>query len=211
MQCATDILHSIPVLFFFMYEVCTYFCFFLNLDAVPVSTVVTTELPTLKAKIAEESLKSPEKNKEEYEAEIANLKLYIKRLEEKQEKDFEELKKRDLVIEYAQKHNRSLKDENDSVKRILRKRNKQLEKIRDAKVTKKKQDEIVTKVLKPHFTEAQISCFLRKDWKRCDEWTHDDYTMAITLHCISPKAYKFIRKSKMIPLPGKVPICIINC
>ena len=177
----------------------------------PVSTVVTTELPTLKAKIAEESLKSPEKNKEEYEAEIANLKLYIKRLEEKQEKDAEDLKKRDLVIEYAQKHNRSLKDENDSVKRILRKRNKQLEKIRDAKVTKKKQDEIVTKVLKPHFTEAKISCFLRKDWKRCDEWTHDDYTMAITLHCISPKAYKFIRKSKMIPLPGKVQICIINC
>ena len=187
-----------------MNYVSTYSCFFLNLDAVPVPTVVTTELPTLKAKIAEESLKSPEKNKEEYEAEITNLKLYIKRLEEKQEKDAEDLKKRDLVIEYAQKHNRSLKDENDSVKRILRKRNKQLEKIRDAKVTKKKQDEIVRKVLKPHFTEAKISCFLRKDWKRCDQWTHDDYTMAITLHCISPKAYKFIRKSKMIPLPGKV-------
>ena len=131
---------------------------------------MTSELPTLKAKIAEESLKSPEKSKEDYEAEIANLKLYIKQIEDKHaEKDA----KKDILIEHAQKHNSSLKGENDRLKRLIRKRNKQLEKIRVAKVTKKKQDEIVTKVLKPHFTEAKISCFLRVDWKRCNESTKD--------------------------------------
>ena len=187
---------------------CALFSFYL--DAVPVSTILTTELPTLKAKIAEESLKSPEKSNEEYKAEVANLKLYIKQLEDKQAKHAEELSKKDILVEHAQKHNTSLRGENERLKRLIRKRNKQLEKIRVAKVTKEKQDEIVTKVLKPHFTEAKISCFLRLDWKRCNEWSHDDYTIAITLHCISPKAYKFIRKSKMIPLPGKVTYHLIH-
>jgi len=117
-------------------------------DAVPVSTILTSELPTLKAKIAEESLETSEKSKEDYEAEVANLKLYIKRIEDKHA---EEINKKDILIGHAQKHNSSLRGENDRLKRLIRKRNKQLETNRVAKVTKKKQvtkkkkDKIVTK------------------------------------------------------------------
>lgn len=122
-------------------------------DAVPVSTILTSELPTLKAKIEEESLKTPEKSKKDYEAEVANLKLYIKRIEDKHA---EEITKKDILIGHAQKHNSSLKGENDRLKRLIRKRNKQLEKIRVAKVTKKKQDEIVTKVLKSYDMNTDV-------------------------------------------------------
>ena len=117
-------------------------------DAVPVSAILTSELPTLKAKIAEESLETPEKSKEDYKAEVANLKLYIKRIEDKHA---EEISKKDILIGHAQKHNSNLRGENDRLKRLIRKRNKQLETNRVAKVTKKKQvtkkkkDKIVTK------------------------------------------------------------------
>ena len=114
-------------------------------DAVPVSTILTSELPTLKAKIAEESLETSEKSKEDYKAEVANLKLYIKRIEDKHA---EEITKKDILIGHVQKHNGSLRGENDRLKRLIRKRNKQLEKNTLAKVTKKKKDEIVTKVTK---------------------------------------------------------------
>jgi len=105
-------------------------------DAVPVSTILTFEIPTLKAKIEEESLNTPEKSKEDYEAEVANLKLYIKRIEDKHA---EEITKKDILIGQAQKHNGSLRGENDRLKRLIRKRNKQFEKNGVAKVTKKKQ------------------------------------------------------------------------
>ena len=114
-------------------------------DAVPVSTILTSELPTLKAKIEDESLNTPEKSKEDYEAEVANLKLYIKRIEDKHA---EEISKKDILIGQTQKHNSNLRGENDRLKRLIRKRNKQLEKTTVAKVTKKKKDEIVTKVTK---------------------------------------------------------------
>ena len=114
-------------------------------DAIPVSTILTSELPSLKAKIEEESLKTPEKSKKDYEAEVANLKLYIKRIEDKHA---EEITKKDILIGHTQKHNSSLRGENDRLKRLIRKRNKQLEKNSVAKVTKKKKDEIVTKVTK---------------------------------------------------------------
>ena len=116
---------------------CIFFPF--HSDAVPVSTILTSELPTLKAKIEEESLKTPEKSKKDYETEVANLKLYIKRIEDKHA---EEINKKDILIGHAQKHNSSLRGENDRLKRLIRKRNKQLEKISVAKVAKKKQDEI---------------------------------------------------------------------
>ena len=95
-------------------NLCAFFPF--HSDAVPVSTILTTELPSLKAKIAEESLKSPEKSNEEYKAEVANLKLYIKQLEDKQAKHAEELAKKDILVEHAQKHNTSLRGENESLK-----------------------------------------------------------------------------------------------
>ena len=122
---------------------CIFFPF--HSDAVPVSTILTSELPTLKAKIEEESLNTPEKSKKDYETEVANLKLYIKRIEDKHA---EEINKKDVLIGQVQKHNGSLRGENDRLKRLIRKRNKQLEKtgkIKVGKVTKKKQGEIVTK------------------------------------------------------------------
>ena len=125
-------------------NLCAFF-FPFHSDAVPVSTILTSELPTLKAKIAEESLETSEKSKEDYEAEVANLKLYIKRIEDKHA---EEISKKDILIGQTQKHNSNLRGENDRLKRLIRKRNKQLEKTTVAKVTKKKKDEIVTKVTK---------------------------------------------------------------
>ena len=152
-------------------NLCAFF-FPFHSDAVPVSTILTSELPTLKAKIEEESLKTPEKSKKDYEAEVANLKLYIKRIEDKHA---EEITKKDILIGHAQKHNSSLKGENDRLKRLIRKRNKQLEKIRVAKVTKKKQDEIVTKVLKSYDMNTDV--FLPDPVKiePTDESFYNDY------------------------------------
>ena len=124
-------------------NLCAFFPF--HSDAVPVSTILTSELPTLKAKIEEESLKTPDKSKEDYAAEVANLKLYIKRIEDKHA---EEITKKDNLIEHVQKHNGSLRGENDRLKKLIRIRNKQLEKLGVANVTKKKKDEIVTKITK---------------------------------------------------------------
>lgn len=35
------------------------------------------------------------------------------------------------------------------------------------------------------------------------KWTPDDISSAITLRAISPKAYRYLRKQKNFPLPGK--------
>ena len=102
----------------------------------------------------------------------------------------------------ARDHNRSLVGENETLKRTIRKKNKEIEKLKNKSLSRNEAYKIFKDVLSPTFTEAQISCLWKKDWERCREWTHDDYSLAITIRCISAKMYKFLRKSKMVPLPG---------
>ena len=164
---------------------------------------MTFELPTLgpSKKTEEPSTKSTYSN-EELLAKIASLERQL--LEEKREK--EDLKqenyKLDSLYIKARDHNRSLAGENVTLKRTIREKDKKIKKLMNKHLSKDQHYAVFKDLLSPTFTEAQISCLWKKDWKRCNEWSEDDFSMAITLRCISAKAYKFLRKSKMVPLPG---------
>ena len=123
-------------------------------------------------------------------------------MKEEGEKKDEAYYKLDDLYQKALDKNRSLYGENEELKRKIRDKDKLIKKLLDKKLTRSQHYEAFKEVLSPTFTEAQISCLWKKDWSRCREWSHDDFSIAITLRCISAKAYKFLRKSKMVPLPG---------
>lgn len=56
-------------------------------------------------------------------------------------------------------------------------------------------------VLSKMFTPSQITVIL-KNPKKVHKWSNDDISYALTLRSISPKAYRFLRKSLEFPLPG---------
>ena len=177
----------------------------LYLGSIPVADVVTPELPALEATKKSEVPAPPKKVLSNIEllATIASLERQLK--EEKREKEElkeEKYKLNDLYIK-ARDHNQSLAQENESLKRTIREKNKQIKKLMNKNLTRNEHYKVFKEVLSPAFTEAQINCLWKKDWQRCREWSHDDYSIAITLRCISAKAYKFLRKSRMVPLPGK--------
>ena len=138
------------------------------------------------------------------EQQLREEKEHKEKLKEESDKKDEAYYKLDELYQYAVNHNRSLRGENEKLKRTIREKNKKIKKLMDKKVTREKAYEIFKDTLTPTFTEAQISALWKKDWKRVNEWSHDDFSIAITLRCISAKAYKFIRKSKMVPLPGRL-------
>ena len=140
------------------------------------------------------------------EQQLREEKEHKEKLKEESEKKDEAYYKLDELYQYAVNHNRSLRGENEKLKRTIREKNKKIKELMDkkVKVTREKAYEIFKDTLTPTFTEAQISALWKKEWKRVNEWSHDDFSIAITLRCISAKAYKFIRKSKMIPLPGRL-------
>ena len=173
------------------------------IGSLPVADIVTPELPALEpTKKAEVPPKKVQSNIELL-ATIASLERQLK--EEKREKEElkeEKYKLNDLYIK-ARDHNQSLAQENEALKREIREKNKKIKKLMNKNLTRNEHYKVFKEVLSPAFTEAQISCLWKKDWQRCREWSHDDYSIAITLRCISAKAYKFLRKSRMVPLPGK--------
>lgn len=56
------------------------------------------------------------------------------------------------------------------------------------------------RLLKPFFTLTQINYFLNSN-KKITKWSEDDICSAIALRSISPKAYKYLKYKKKIPLP----------
>jgi hypothetical protein len=120
-------------------------------------------------------------------------------------------------LQMTQLENHKLKIENDKQsKEILKLRREKTVfkaklKVSKAAVAKAKvrpptkavHTQIVTDLLLPHFTSAQISCILRGEWHRSKKWSHEDIALAVTLCSLSPKSYRFLRKQKIVPLPGE--------
>ena len=59
-----------------------------------------------------------------------------------------------------------------------------------------------TKVLSSYFSQQHISAVLGSRTSNIKKWPETDIENALTLKCISPKAYRYIRKSWKIPLPA---------
>lgn len=63
----------------------------------------------------------------------------------------------------------------------------------------KEAEAIVTNILCKVFTPGQISMLLSSS--NCVQWSSEDIMSAISLRALNPKAYKYLRNVKKIPLP----------
>ena len=76
----------------------------------------------------------------------------------------------------------------------LRKRNTQL-------ASKKNQNETVHSVLKNKFSVPKLNCLI-KGTQRPKKWAQKDIVDGLVLRSFSKRAYQFLRKKKLFPLPG---------
>lgn len=84
-----------------------------------------------------------------------------------------------------QKENRRLRSENEKI----------------AKQSRQRTITNVRSTLQTVFTEGQINLLLSPN-KKWTHWTDDDIASAISLRCVSPKCYRFLRSTMKLPLPG---------
>ncbi|XP_024870088.1 uncharacterized protein LOC112453528 [Temnothorax curvispinosus] len=101
------------------------------------------------------------------------------------------------------KENRKLKkalaasvSETKLLKRRLATINKRQKKQLQQNVAKK-----VKNMLSPFFTPAQIRMYMNPKQQKT-RWSQEDIAAAISFKSVSPKAYRYIRKLKQIPLPA---------
>lgn len=64
----------------------------------------------------------------------------------------------------------------------------------------KKAEEIATNTLRKVFTPGQIAILMSSTTSRV-RWSAEDIMSAISLRSLSPKAYKYLKNVKNIPLP----------
>ena len=71
------------------------------------------------------------------------------------------------------------------------------------------------RILSPYFTKEQCDIMLGIKTSNTNKWSDRDIANALTLKCISPKAYRYIRDTWKIPLPAistlNKHVCKINC
>ncbi len=119
-------------------------------------------------------------------------------------------KERDTAVKEARfwrlKFERSARTKLKTKRKVqaLTRRVKRLEDKPEKKVTRSKIKDILLKELSPFFTRTQILCFLRrkKSWTRIRGWTSSDMSLALTIHLLSPRAYRHLQRNKVLPLPG---------
>lgn len=73
--------------------------------------------------------------------------------------------------------------------------------------SKSYQTEIIRKKLLTKFSSAQTSILLNNR-KRARQWSQQDIANALVLRACSKKSYIFLRKKKLLPLPG---LTIFEC
>jgi len=56
-------------------------------------------------------------------------------------------------------------------------------------------------ILARFFTEGQIKAII-EDNKNQIRWTSNDISSAMSIHCVSAKAYRFLREKLKYPLPS---------
>ena len=122
---------------------------------------------------------------------------------------FQADKERNKALEEAKFWRRKFEQEARTKKKVqtsvvaLKRRVKSLEdksgKVRPSQVKK-----ILLQELGPFFSTTQIMAFLRKkkSWTRIHGWTSADFSMALTLHMLSPKCYRHLQRNNILPLPG---------
>ena len=76
----------------------------------------------------------------------------------------------------------------------LRRQNQQL-------CSKKRQTQIVHQVLKDKLTVPKLNCLI-KGTKRPRRWSQKDIVDGLVLRSFSKRAYQFLRKKNLLPLPG---------
>ena len=86
----------------------------------------------------------------------------------------------------------------------LAKAKRELKNIRSGIFSKSQKKQVIRDVMgKVGYTPAQLDCFLRGDWKKGQKWSEEDVKFSLSLRTISRKAYRWIRKKKLIPLAGE--------
>ncbi|XP_018375872.1 PREDICTED: uncharacterized protein LOC108769405 [Trachymyrmex cornetzi] len=75
------------------------------------------------------------------------------------------------------------------------------EKIMEKKERKKQMEQHTREVLSQIFTPGQIKVLMNRTKKRV-VWLSEDIANAISLRCVSPKAYRYLRNVLKYPLPG---------
>ena len=130
----------------------------------------------------------------------------------------QQIKTKDKIIENSAK----VKEEDEKIKKAqadkiesltkakhvsdmeLAQARSRLKNIRSGVFTKAQKKLIIKEVMgKVGYTDKQLDCFIRGDWKRVQGWTDEDVKFALTLRTLSRKAYRWIRRRKLIPLPGE--------
>ncbi len=100
-----------------------------------------------------------------------------------------------------QKSVRQLMTDKINLKAKISRLQKQL-KSHKIKLTFEEKKEAVRDVLRPYWSETSINWYLRSNAKKVKKWEERDLKFAISLRCISKKAYMFIKKANVMPLPG---------
>lgn len=120
----------------------------------------------------------------------------------------EELKQ--LLIKEKKEKEMLLKEKNELLqeKQTLLGDNEKLKQQMDVlmkKITEKKDkekdDKVPIHVLQKVFTAGQIKLLMSSNTNTRIKWSAEDITSAIALRSISPKAYRYLRNVKEMPLP----------
>ena len=109
------------------------------------------------------------------------------------------------VARYRTQHKIDMNDKL-SLQANIRRMKKELEKIKSKDVSPGRKKEIVREILKPFFDDAQINLLIQGSWTKGRNWSIELLTMALTLKTLSNRCYVYLRKKKIIPLPGNATI-----
>ena len=72
-----------------------------------------------------------------------------------------------------------------------------------SKPSLKEKKAFFVKKLKPFFSMTQIHAYLRGKWLKVRNWPVRDISIAMTLKSLSPRAYRYLRSLKILPMPGE--------
>ena len=135
---------------------------------------------------------------------INDLLNTVKILKKKQKIDTEIMADKDKIISRQAAKIEQLTQENHTQGYKLRQARFELNSIRSRPMTFKQKKAVVESVMgKFGYSQTQLNCFLRGNWQRVKGWTEEDVKFALSLRTISRKAYTWIRRRKLIPLPGE--------
>ena len=114
------------------------------------------------------------------------------------------IKTREEEIGLLQRGNQNLVKDKSLTECRLRREKLKVKQLKQKRASNKDKLVIVEEFLRAlNYTDAQISCYLRPGYTSA-RWGDEDMTMALTLKTISPKAFEYIRKKRLIPLPCQV-------